>query len=166
VRDSTRGRVVWITGLSGSGKTTVAGLLVKRLRASGLATVLLDGDDLRRSIAADLGYDLDDRRRCARRYARLAASIALQGLTVVVATISMFEAIRRWTRRHAPRYLEVYLRRPPIPQRRRAGARARLVVGVDLPFEAPVAPDLTFDVPATSPTVIVARIETWMRRGR
>ncbi len=162
------GRVVWITGLSGSGKSTVAALLTRRLGRIGRPVVLLDGDRLRRTIAADLGYDLADRRRCAERYARLAHDLARQGLTVVVATISMFEAVRRWNRRHAPRYLEVYLRLPPgcTPRRPRGRRKPPLVVGLDLPFEEPARPNLVFERGARAPRAIAADIERRLRRGR
>jgi adenylylsulfate kinase len=164
-----RGRVVWITGLAGSGKTTVATALARRLRTRGRAVVVLDGDELRRTIATDLGYGFADRRCAAERYARLAAALARQGLVVLVATISMFEAVRCWSRRHAPRYLEVYLRRPLVAERRRPGPqvrRAHLVVGRDVPFEAPRRPDLVFDVADHPAAGIVARLERRLVHGR
>lgn len=163
------GRVIWITGLAGSGKTTVATALVPRLRQRGAAVVLLDGDELRRTIATDLGYDLTDRRAAAERYARLARALALQGLTVVVATISMFESVRRWNRRRMPRYCEVYLRRAPgapFRRRRRPAGAARLEVGVDLPFEEPRHPDLVFDDATANVAAVVARIARSVPRGR
>jgi adenylylsulfate kinase-like enzyme len=146
------GAVVWITGLSAAGKTTLATALVARLRDRGRAAVLLDGDVLRAVFEHDLGYTLDDRRRCGRRYARLAGMLAAQGLHVVVATISMFEDLRRWNRTHLPRYVEVYVRAPAAVRRRRdARARpggedgGRLIVGEDVPFEEPEMPDLVLD---------------------
>ena len=143
-----RGRVVWVTGLAGSGKTTVATALVESLRRAGVGTVLLDGDALRASIATDLGYDLPDRRRAAERYARLARLLAAQGLTVVVATISMFEAVRRANRGRLPGYYEVYLRLPPETLPRVLRSRGSgLVVGRDLPFEEPRRPDLVCEAP-------------------
>jgi len=164
-RRPSRGRVIWITGLSGSGKTTVGRAVANHFRTAGRTVVLLDGDELRRSIARDLGYELADRRQCAERYARLATALARQRLIVVVATISMFDAVRRWNRRHAPRYLEVYLRGTWRP-RRRAATVSCLVVGVDLPFEAPRRPHLVFDVRATDSAAIAARIVARVRHGR
>ncbi|MCC6765152.1 MAG: adenylyl-sulfate kinase [Deltaproteobacteria bacterium] len=144
------GRIVWITGLAGSGKTMVATAVVRGLGRARIAAVLLDGDALRRSIATDLGYDLADRRRAAERYARLARLLAAQGLTVVVATISMFESVRRANRRRAPHYFEVYLRLAAgCAPRVRGRGGATPVVGRELPFEAPVRPDLVVDGPLT-----------------
>lgn len=144
-RPNGAGAVIWITGLPASGKSTVARAVVERLRAADVASVLLDGDELRGTIAPDLGYGLDDRRRCAERYAKLAMLLASQGLHVVVATISMFAAVRAWTRAHAPRYVEVYLD-VSEPERRardhRGIHRERDVVGVDLPYEPPTSADV------------------------
>jgi adenylylsulfate kinase-like enzyme len=168
------GRVVWITGLGGSGKTTVATALVRLLRRLGRVAVLLDGDALPASIATDLGYALADRRRAAERYARLAGLLAGQGLTVVVATISMFESVRRANRRRLPRYLEVYLRvplprrtsQPQRPRRRREVIAGGPVVGRDLPFEEPTRPDLVFAAPVRHAGPIALRIVRRLVRGR
>src|SRR5580658_2984713 len=81
------GRVFWITGLSGAGKTTLGRELWRRLRAAGRPVVFLDGDALRSAIAEDLGHDARDRRRSAMRNARLCRLLADQGSDVVCATI-------------------------------------------------------------------------------
>jgi adenylylsulfate kinase-like enzyme/phosphohistidine swiveling domain-containing protein len=148
------GRVFWITGLSGAGKTTVGRELCSRLRAAGHPVVFLDGDTLRTVIAEDLGYSAGNRRRSAMRNARLCRLLAGQGADVVCATISLFHEVQRWNRANIPGYHEIYLRVPIDELRRRdskgiyAGSRrgdARDVVGLDLPAEAPEAPDLVLD---------------------
>jgi len=149
------GLVVWITGLAAAGKTTLATGLVDRLRERRIGVVLLDGDALRAVFEHDLGYSLDERRRCGRRYARLAAMLAAQGLDVVVATISMFEELRQWNRAHLARYLEVYVRAPAAVRRmRRVGegpGERGLVVGEDLPFDEPEAPDVVLENDGSTP---------------
>lgn len=100
------GRVIWITGLSGSGKTTLA----RALQASLPGSILLDGDELREALgSADSGFDRDSRLRLASSYSRLAALLARQGFTVIVATISLFHEIHAWNRANMPGYLEVFL---------------------------------------------------------
>jgi cytidine diphosphoramidate kinase len=151
---ATAGRVIWITGLSGAGKTTVATELASQLRAGGVQLVHLDGDALRAVYAEDLGHAIEDRRRIAMRHARMCRLIAEQGLDVVCSTISMFEACRRWNRAHIARYVEIYLRVPPDELARRdpkglygsrQDAPATAMVGRDIGFEEPAAPDLVID---------------------
>jgi adenylylsulfate kinase-like enzyme len=148
------GRVFWITGLSGAGKTTLGRELWRRLRDAGRPVTFLDGDQLRRTIAEDLGHTAADRRRSAMRNARLCRLLAEQGTDVVCATISLFHEVQRWNRENIPGYREIYLRVPMDELHRRdnkgiyAGARrgdAQDVVGLDLPAEAPETPDLVLD---------------------
>ena len=148
------GRVFWITGLSGAGKTTLGEELVSRLRAAGRRVILLDGDALRAAIAEDLGHSAENRRKSAMRNARLCRLLAEQGHDVICATISLFHEVQRWNRENIPGYREIYLRVPIDELQRRdckgiyAGAQrgdARDVVGLDVPAEVPEAPDLVLD---------------------
>ena len=148
------GRVFWITGLSGAGKTTLGRELWQRLRAAGRAAIFLDGDMLREVIAEDLGHNLTSRRKSAMRNARLCRMLASQGGDVVCPTISMFHEVQRWNRENIPNYREIYLRVPMHELQRRdakgiyAAARRgdlRDVVGLDMAAELPEAPDLIVD---------------------
>jgi adenylylsulfate kinase-like enzyme/phosphohistidine swiveling domain-containing protein len=148
------GRVFWITGLSGAGKTTVGRELSSRLRAAGRPVIFLDGDTLRAVIAEDLGHNASNRRLSAMRNARLCQLLAGQGADIVCATISLFHEVQRWNRENIPGYREIYLQVPIDELRRRdskgiyAGAErgdTRDVVGLDLPAEPPEAPDLILD---------------------
>src|SRR5580698_6756198 len=136
------GRVYWITGLSGAGKTTIGRLLWDRLRAAGRPAIFLDGDALREVIAEDLGHSRESRRRSAMRNARLCRMLSAQGTDVVCPTISLFHEIQVWNRRNIPGYCEIYLRVPMEELRRRdakglyaAADRGELrdVVGLDVP---------------------------------
>lgn len=153
------GWIVWVTGLAGAGKTTLATDLVGRLRARGHTTVLLDGDVLRGVFEHDLGYDVTDRTRCARRYARLARMLAAQGLHVIVATISMFEDVRAWNRLEVPRYFEVYVRAPGAVRRARLPRTVSpdALVGADgAAWDEPQAPDLVLDNDGNVPVTVIA----------
>jgi glutamine kinase len=152
--EASPGRVFWITGLSGAGKTTVGRELSSRLRAAGRPVMFLDGDALRAVIAEDLGHNAENRRRSAMRNARLCQLLAGQGADIVCATISLFHEVQRWNRENIPGYREIYLQVPIDELRRRdskgiyAGAErgdTRDVVGLDLPAESPEAPDLILD---------------------
>lgn len=151
---SSTGRVYWITGLSGAGKTTIGRELWRRLRADGRSVILLDGDVTREVIAEDLGHSTGHRRRSAMRNARLCRLLSNQGTDIVCTTISLFHEVQRWNRENIPGYCEIYLRVPLAELQRRdskgiyaASSRGDLrdVVGLDVPAELPETPDLTLD---------------------
>ena len=144
------GTVIWITGLSGAGKSTVARGLESCLARAGLPVVLLDGDVIR-TLLDERGHGRSDRLSLALTYAALCREIALRGAHVVCATISMFHAVHDWNRANQPRYLEVYLKVPMAELRRRdpKGLYARAdageisdMVGVHIPAEEPRDPHL------------------------
>ena len=148
------GRVIWITGLSGAGKSTLAHEVVAKLRESGEAVVMLDGDDLREvfgAVAANArNHGREGRLALAMQYAHLCRVIAEQGLTVVIATISLFREVHAWNRANLPGYFEVYLKVPIQEVRRRdpKGIYRRFdageltnVAGLDLPIDEPEAAD-------------------------
>ena len=148
------GEVIWITGLSGAGKSTLAHQVVLRLRAAGKSVVMLDGDELREvfgAVAANAqNHGREGRLALAMRYAHLCRVIASQGLTVVIATISLFREVHTWNRAHLPGYFEVYLKVPVDELRRRdpKGIYRRFdagelnnVAGLDLSIDEPDASD-------------------------
>lgn len=139
-----KGRVLWITGLSGAGKTTLARALQKALPGS----LLLDGDELREALGASgQGFDAESRRRLAQSYARLAGLLARQGATVIVATISLFHELHAWNRDNLPGYVEIFLDVPEEVRRRRdpkglyAGNVGHMA-GAEVKAELPLAPHL------------------------
>lgn len=144
------GRVFWLTGMSGAGKTTVGEILSTRLRKAGLPVAFLDGDRLRAAIAPDAGHDPEQRRRLAFSYARLSRELARQDLIVVIATVSMFHDVRDWNRANIGGYREIYLHVPleyrmardPKGLYRRSTVD---MVGVDIAAEIPASPDLRID---------------------
>lgn len=149
-----QGIVVWITGLSGAGKSTIAKKCAELLRSEGKLPVVLDGDEFRAAVGDDLGHDHEGRLLNAYRLARFAGYMARQGHTVLCATMSLFHEVQAFNRKSAPKYLEVYVRVPldTLVARDPKGlyARARRgevsgVVAVDLPFLEPLAPDLVLE---------------------
>jgi len=151
-------RVIWITGLSGAGKSTLAHQVVARLRAEGEAVVMLDGDELREvfgAVAANAdNHGREGRLVLAMQYAHLCRVIAAQGLTVVIATISLFREVHAWNRAHLPGYFEVYLHVEPKILRMRdpKGLYKKIddgleknMPGVDITPELPKNPDLFLD---------------------
>jgi len=149
---NTHGWTFWITGLAGAGKTTIGRSFFSILARQYPHSVFLDGEELRRVVMPEAGYSLADRLECARRYGLLCQLLTEQGLNVVIATISMFEACRSWNRNNLRHYFEVYLRASPEVLRARdqnglysSGTGNGMVVGRDLPWECPSNSDVVID---------------------
>ncbi len=150
-----RGRTIWFTGLSGSGKSSVAMEVERRLLESGFPAYVLDGDNLRHGLNADLGFSMADRAENLRRLAHVAALLADSGQTVLVPAISPLAEHRELARKvHATRGLEFFEvfcdtplddceNRDPkgLYAKARAGEIANFT-GIDSPYQQPENPDL------------------------
>lgn len=146
--------VIWIIGLSGTGKTTLASQVVERIRKMNGKVVLLDGDLIRTLFGNDVDHTIEGRRRNAERLSVLSKFLADQGIHVVAAVLSIFPEWRRWNRENIPDYSEVYIKasmqtllRRDIKNLYARAARGEIVnvVGVDIPFPEPENPDLVIE---------------------
>ena len=151
--------VIWITGLSGSGKTFLANRLVKKYRSEGLAPIHLDGDDLRFIFETDQKYDSASRLNLAKVYSRLAKLLASQGHLVIVSTISMFHVIHELNRQ-TEFYCEIYIESDESSLKRRNnrsvyknsdGSETNDVVGNDISPEIPISPHRTVSINFDNP---------------
>lgn len=172
-----RGAVVWLTGLSGAGKSTVSMRLEQRLFALGYHTYVLDGDNVRRGLNADLGFSPADRAENIRRVGAVAALFADAGMVAVTAFISPYRADRARARAAAEAagcpFLEVYVkasletceRRDPkgLYAKARAGALPDFT-GIASPYEPPETPDLVLDTEAEDADACVARAVAFLTR--
>ena len=153
-----RGVTVWLTGLSGSGKSTIAYRLEERLVSDGRAAYVLDGDNLRHGLNADLGFSPEDRSENVRRVGEVARLMADAGIAVAVPVISPYRVDRMRVRAchdvaGIPFY-EVWVSTPlavceardpkGLYAKARTGALTSFT-GIDAPYEAPEHPDLTLD---------------------
>ena len=152
------GRVIWITGLSGAGKTTVAEALDQCLQKRGLRPIWLDGDNLRNLFSGtqttSKTYDRDKRIILSYKYSLLCQTLASKGFIVIVSTISMFNEIYAWNRTNLPNYFEIYLKVPLKELRRRdpkniyksfdSGTLSN-VAGLDLQVDPPTDAHLLVD---------------------
>lgn len=163
-----RGLVVWMTGLSGSGKTTIAQEVERRLCEKGVAAYMLDGDKLRRGLCGDLGFSDDDRIENIRRAAEVAGLFRDAGLVTLCTFISPFAAGRAEARRIADgRFLEVWVRagletckaRDPKKLYQKAlEGKIRSFTGIDSPYEEPTDAELVLDTEVLSEEECVNRL--------
>jgi bifunctional enzyme CysN/CysC len=167
--------VLWFTGLSGAGKSTIANLVEKKLAAMGRHTFLLDGDNVRHGLNKDLGFTDADRVENIRRVGEVAKLMTDAGLIVLTAFISPFRAERRMVREMLPagEFIEVFVDVPlalaeardvkGLYRKARAG-KLKNFTGIDSPYEPPASPEIRIDAATMSPEaaadLIVERLLT------
>ena len=152
--------VIWITGLSGAGKTTLGREIVRNLKQIGIAPIFLDGDELREVFSLEAStsglYTRDQRLALAFRYSKLCKLFSDQGHFVVLATISLFNEIHSWNRKNINNYCEVFLDidLEILRQRDSKQIYSRYengvitdVAGLDLAVDFPETPDFVFSKP-------------------
>jgi len=168
-RNRHAGAVLWFTGLSGAGKSTIACEVERRLFDAGLNTMYLDGDQVRHGLCGDLGFSADDRRENIRRVGEVARLFFEHGDMVVCAFVSPYREDRDRVRALFPEraFFEVHVhvgvdeakRRDPKGLYARAEAgEIRGLTGVDAPYEAPANPELLLDTEGIEPTEAAARV--------
>ncbi|MGH7722145.1 MAG: adenylyl-sulfate kinase [Candidatus Dormibacteria bacterium] len=149
-----RGLTVWFTGLSGAGKSTLAGEVAARIGGWGHRVEILDGDLVRQSLCAGLGFSKEDRDTNIRRVAFVAELLTRNGVVVCVAAISPYREVREEVRRRIGTFVEVYVRCPldELVRRDVKGLYARALAGeiahftgVSDPYEEPHAPNVLVD---------------------
>ncbi|WP_326493823.1 sulfate adenylyltransferase subunit CysN [Rhizobium sp. SL86] len=168
-----RPAVLWFTGLSGAGKSTVANALEKMLTAQGRHTYMLDGDNLRHGLNRDLGFTAEDRVENIRRTAEVAKLMADAGLIVLVCLISPFRADRETARAMMPEgeFIEIFIDTPisvcaerdpkGLYKKAFAGQLANFT-GVSSPYEAPEHPELRLDTTAGTAEELAAQVAAYL----
>jgi sulfate adenylyltransferase len=164
------GFCVWLTGLSGAGKSTIAGALSLLLTARGRSVTTLDGEAVRRSLSSGLGFSKSDRNENVRRIAVAASEVVQRGGVVIVAAISPYEASREEARallgptRFVLAFVDTPLSVCEARDVKGLYARARRgeitqFTGIDDPYEPPESPDVVLDTSRTTPQQCAAGIE-------
>ena len=170
-------RIVWLTGLSGAGKSTIANLVERRLHALGKHTYLLDGDNVRHGLNRDLGFTEADRVENIRRVAEVARLMLDAGLIALVSFISPFRAERDMARAMVgpDEFVEVFVdtplaiaeeRDPKGLYKKARKGELKHFTGIDSPYEPPAQPELRIDTVAESPEAAADRIVAYLLRER
>lgn len=157
-----RGKVIWLTGLSGSGKSTIANALEEKLHSHGLHTYILDGDNIRLGINKDLGFSDEDRAENIRRISEISKLMLDAGLIVITAFISPFRQERAMARQlvGTDNFIEVFVntpldiceqRDPKGLYKRARNGQITNMTGINSPYEPPTQPDL--EVSGDSPDI-------------
>jgi len=154
------GFCLWLTGLPSSGKTSIGKVLVDRLRAAGWYVELLDGDEIRRGLSSDLGFDRVSREAHAGRVTYCAKLLARNGAIPIVALISPYRTSRAKARSEIGRFVEIYVSTPlavcetrdvkGLYRKARAG-EIKEMTGVDDPYEPPEHPEIVVDASHGTP---------------
>lgn len=161
------GFIIWFTGLSGSGKTTIARILEQRIRASGRKFESLDGDVVRTNLSKGLGFSKEDRDTNIRRIAFVAQLLTRHGVAVISAAISPYRAVRDEAREMIGNFVEVYVQCPldELVRRDVKGLYAKAIrgeignfTGVSDPYEEPLHPEVVVQTDHESVTSSVERI--------
>jgi adenylylsulfate kinase len=147
-----QGFVIWLTGLPGSGKTTIARMLEPKLKKLGVRVELLDGDEVRRQLSPDLGFTKQDRELHAKRVVYLSKLLARNGIVVIVSLISPYRAFRTFARKETGDFVEVYVncslktcisRDPKGLYKKAVKGEIQDLTGIQDPYEAPTNPEIT-----------------------
>jgi len=158
--------VIWITGLSASGKTTLAKNLAELLKASNSSHVLLDGDELRKCFNAQQQYSKKERLSLSYNYSRISKMISEQNIIVVIAVVALFEEVHIWNRQNINNYFEVFLNTPKKELERRDPKKIykkfrqgeiNNVSGYDLEVDYPNNPDFLVDFEPSKSSEEVAK---------
>ncbi|HLO03272.1 MAG TPA: adenylyl-sulfate kinase [Symbiobacteriaceae bacterium] len=166
------GGVLWFTGLSGAGKSTIARRVEAQLRERGERVEVLDGDEVRENLSKGLGFSRADRDTNVRRIGWVAKVLASHDVVAITATISPFRAVRDEVRASIPeRFVEIYVGTPLAECARRdvKGLYAKALrgeipqfTGVSDPYEAPEAPELVIETVGETPTESAARVVAYL----
>ncbi|HEY9721843.1 MAG TPA: sulfate adenylyltransferase subunit CysN [Oscillatoriaceae cyanobacterium] len=170
---SQKPRCIWLTGLSGAGKSTIANLLEQRLHASGRHTYVLDGDNVRHGLNRDLGFTEADRVENVRRMAEVAALMVDAGLIVIVSAISPYRSERTFARGRLGegQFVEVFVDTPlevcaaRDPKGLYAKAKRGEIknfTGIDSAYEAPETPEVVLEPGSATPEACVEKLLAWL----
>jgi adenylylsulfate kinase len=165
--DETQGCVIWLTGLSGSGKSTIAKILESRFRSLGLKVECLDGDELRKAISPDVGFSRQDRELHCRRVTYISGLLAKNGIISIAALVSPYKSIRKYARENIQNFVEVWVkcsldtcikRDPKKLYKNASEGKISNMTGLQDPYEPPTNAEVVIDTETSNPDQCAEKI--------
>lgn len=162
-----QGFVIWLTGFSGSGKSTIARSLLGELKARGLKVEAFDGDEVRRNLSKGLGFSKEDRDTHNKRIIYVAKLLTRNGVNAIISLISPYRSTRAFARENLPNFMEVYLkcsikecikRDPKGLYKKALAGEITNMTGIQDPYEEPIDPELILDTEHDSSRKNVAKV--------
>ncbi len=163
---------IWITGLPASGKSTIASLLKDHLKSKNVTAIVLDGDEIRKTVSKDLGYSPEDRKEHNRRVIEIAKLLVKNGITTIIPLISPYRETRELARKEIPNFVEVYtkaslevcMKRDPkgLYKKAQAGEISNMT-GIQSPYEEPTNPELILDTEKLTPQECLGKIISYLK---
>jgi adenylylsulfate kinase len=171
MKEEKHGVVIWLTGLPGSGKTTIGRILASKLAENGVKVELFDGDEVRKQLSADLGFSKKDRELHAKRVVYVAKILSRNGINSIVTLISPYRSLRAFAREELGSFVEIYvkcsvdecIRRDPKGLYMKAlSGEIRDLTGIQDPYEEPENPEIVvnteFEKPEESANIILSKL--------
>lgn len=168
-----QGFTVWLTGLSGAGKSTIARLLEQRFRAAGAQVEVLDGDVVRTRLSKGLGFSKEDRDENIRRIGFVCELLSRNGVVAITAAISPYRSVRDEVRARIPKFVEVYVECPlhVLVERDAKGLYKKALAGeiphftgISDPYESPLAPEVIVNSSLETPEQSLEKIWTALEK--
>ena len=144
-KNKNKGVLIWITGLSGAGKTSLANQIKKEIKANYGPTLLINGDDLRKIFKLNK-YDKSSRLKYVKQYSELVRFITNQGINVIFTVVGLFDSIRNWNRKNINNYIEIFVKADILQikkkRKKKIYFKKKQIMGVQIKPEFPKKPDI------------------------
>ena len=171
--ENTQASAIWLTGIPASGKTTISILLKDYLQKKNMPTIILDGDEIRKTVSKDLGFSPEDRKEHNRRVIEIAKLLVKNNFTAIIPLISPYTETRELARKEIPNFVEVYvkasldtcIKRDPtgLYQKAKNGEITNLT-GLQAPYEEPQNPELVLDTEKFTPQECLGMITSKLQQ--